>query len=146
MKFNWGTGILIFIIVFFIVIFSFIFFATNLNINLVEEDYYPKGVNYDAQWEKAYNTSILEEQISFSQAGDTLIIAFPAIVQGKHTGGNILFYRPSDNHLDVRYALKLDEEGRQYFYTGNLIHGKYIIKIDWILDSVPYYQEEVFFK
>ncbi|MCK5078307.1 MAG: FixH family protein, partial [Bacteroidales bacterium] len=43
-KINWGTGILIFLVIFFIAIFSFVYFSFQLQINLVEDDYYPKEI------------------------------------------------------------------------------------------------------
>jgi hypothetical protein len=145
MKINWGTGILLFIILFFIVIFSFIYFTTTLNINLVEEDYYPKGINYDEQWEKSRNTSLLEEKISVILTGDSVTVLYPALIKDRKVEGTLLFYRPSDNALDVTYPVDPDSSLRQHIITDHLVTGKYILKIEWSLDEVPYYQEESIF-
>ena len=49
MKFNWGTGILVFLILFLSASAVFIFFAMRQDVNLVHEDYYEQGVDYSAQ-------------------------------------------------------------------------------------------------
>ena len=144
MKFNWGTGILIFIILFFIAIFSFVYFASTVKINLGEEDYYPKELAYQNIIDKKNNTKSLPEKITFEHRGNTLIISFPAIIEGKKPGGTILLYRPSDYTLDIEHKINTDAEGRQFISTEQLLPGKYIIKIDWVLDSIQYYQEEIF--
>ncbi len=144
MKFNWGTGILIFIILFFIAIFSFVYFASTQKVNLVEDDYYPKELAYQNIIDKKNNTRSLPEKITFEHRGNTLIISFPAIIESKKPGGTILLYRPSDYALDIEHTIDTDEEGRQFISTEQLLPGKYIIKIDWALDSIQYYQEEIF--
>ena len=49
MKFNWGTGILIFLILFLSASAVFIVFAMRQDVNLVHQDYYEKGVDYTEQ-------------------------------------------------------------------------------------------------
>ena len=46
MKFNWGTGIFTFIIIFLLLCVAFIIFAVRQGVNLVHDDYYEKGVDY----------------------------------------------------------------------------------------------------
>ncbi len=46
MKFTWGTGIFIFLILFLLAAAFFIGFAMRQDVNLVHEDYYERGVEY----------------------------------------------------------------------------------------------------
>ncbi|HSG68618.1 MAG TPA: FixH family protein [Bacteroidales bacterium] len=143
MRINWGTGILIVIIIFLIAIISFVLFTTTHKINLVEEDYYPKELNYDSQMEKQANTDALVEKISFIKGDSAVLIAFPQSFAGKEVEGSILVYRPSDYAKDKLYPIRLDTAGQQFIPTGNLLPGKYIFKVDWVCDGVKYFQEQV---
>ena len=49
MKFTWGTGILIFLILFLLACGFFIAFAMRQDVSLVHEDYYEKGVDHSQQ-------------------------------------------------------------------------------------------------
>ena len=51
MKFNWGTGILLFLILFLIAAGIFIAFAMRQSVDLVHEDYYERGVDHTSQME-----------------------------------------------------------------------------------------------
>ena len=48
-KFNWGTGILITIIVFMIVPIGTVVFLMNQDVDLVATDYYNKGIQHQEQ-------------------------------------------------------------------------------------------------
>ena len=143
MKINWGTGILIFIIVFLIAIISFVIFTTTQKVSLVEKDYYPKGLEYDSHIEKTANAKALEEKVSVSKSDSLIIFEFPDLFQKKAVEGSILFYRPSDSRKDKSFNIQLDSNLRQFIPATGLLPGKYIIKIDWSCDEVSYYQEEV---
>ena len=49
MKFTWGTGIFLFLVVFLAACAVFIIFASRQQVNLVHKDYYEKGVDYSEQ-------------------------------------------------------------------------------------------------
>jgi hypothetical protein len=144
MKFNWGTGILIFIIFFFIAIFSFVYYTTTHDINLVEEDYYPKELAYDSQQEKMRNTANLPEKISFEKTRDMIRLVFPGFINKDSINGSIMLYRPSDHKKDLSYQISLDTACSQVIEAGELLPGKYIIKVDWSFRGKSYYQEEVY--
>ena len=144
MKFNWGTGILIFIVFFFIAIFSFVYFTTTHDVNLVEEDYYPKELAYDSQQEKMTNTANLPEKIRFEKSREMIRLLFPGFVKTDSIYGTIVLYRPSDHRKDVRYQISLDTLCSQVIRAEELLPGKYIIKVDWSFRGKSYYQEEVY--
>ncbi len=144
MKINWGTGILIFIILFLIAIISFVIFANTQKVNLVEEDYYPKELNFDSQMEKQANTEALTEKVSIGLNADSLIfIHFPEFFDPKQVEGSILIYRPSDDKEDILYKIQLDTNSYQFLPAGELLPGKYIIKLDWTSEGVEYFQEQI---
>ena len=144
MKFNWGTGIFIFIILFFIAIFSFVFYTTTHEVNLVEQGYYPRGLEYDAQQEKMINTAGLAQKIRFEKSKEALRILFPDFINGDSVSGTIRLYRPSDYKKDILFNIQLDSASSQIISAEGLVPGKYIIKVDWSHMGINYYQEEVY--
>ena len=144
-KINWGTGILIFLVIFFIAIFSFVYFAFQLQINLVEDDYYPKEITYQKQIDKMHNLEVLGDKISIRKEEGILILTFPEAHKSTFEG-KIHIYRPSDAGMDKMLEIVTDQNNRQFIPVDQLINGKYILKIDWVCEGTGYYQEIVFIK
>jgi len=140
-KFNWGTGIFLFILLFFVLLFSFVYFTTTQKINLVEDDYYEKELKFQEQIDKKHNAEPYSEQFRFHQVENSLTMVFPEFFKGKDLEGNVHFYRPSDYEKDVYVLLDLDPTGTQYFDLSIMEKGKYWIKLDWTADSISYYHE-----
>jgi hypothetical protein len=141
MKFNWGTGIFIFLILFFIAIFSFVYFAFMQEVDLVEDDYYPKELNYEQQINKRNNLKKLGEQIRITQLKNHLTMVFPPSQKYNKIKGEILIYRPSDSRSDLKYKIELDSTNSQTINASKFLNGKYIVKVDWSYHELEYYQE-----
>ncbi len=140
-KFNWGTGIFIFLILFFIAIFSFVYFAFMQEVDLVEEDYYPKELNYQQHIQKRNNLKNLGEEIRLTQFNNQLTLVFPKSQNYDQIKGKILIYRPSDSGFDLKYTIELDSTNTQTINASKLLSGKYIVKVDWSYNELKYYQE-----
>lgn len=145
MKFNWGTGILLTIILFILAVVGFYIYSSNLDINLVEENYYEKELAYQQKIDRIKNTGQLPEPVIVKLEKKQLILDFPQIFNGKEIDGNILFYRPSDPNKDFTVALQLNDSVSQAIDASRLDPGRYVIKIDWIVDGKAYYYEEEIF-
>jgi hypothetical protein len=137
MKFNFGTGIFIFLALFMTAMISFVIFAHRQDANLVHKDYYEKGVDYSRQMEKEKRSAGYSEMIEISDNGSVVTIRFAGELLPLLGQGTVNFFRPSDYKKDISFPLKL---------TGNvfvaekdkLIHGRYIVKITWIADNLEY--------
>lgn len=140
-KFNWGTGIIIFLILFFISIFWFVFFSFSLRHDLVEKDYYPKILEYEKQIQKQKNLVELGEEVKVSKQPDELLLQFPQSQKADTIKGQILIYRPSDTRLDQTHQIQLDTLNEQKLSTSRLTSGKYILKIAWTYQGKAFYQE-----
>ena len=57
-KWNWGTKLVIAIILFMGFIFVLVYLSTQNTIDLVERDYYPKGLKYQNRIEEIKNASM----------------------------------------------------------------------------------------
>lgn len=145
MKFNWGTGIFIIILLFILAVVAFFIWSSSLGINMVEDNYYEKELAYQERIDKIRNTESLGEDVKVTLSQGSLRIDFPKNLSGKKSQGNVLFYRPSDPGKDFTVPLVINDSSFQIIDATRLDPGRYVIKIDWVSDGVEYYYEEAVF-
>lgn len=141
MKLNWGWGLTIFITIFLIAILSFVYFASTQQVNLVEKDYYPKGVTYQEQIQKQQNAKALPEKISITQSENTLTVIFPKQSFSQNTKGTLHFAHIENYKLDQELELELDSAGQQVVDASSFEAGRYKVKVDWETNETPFFQE-----
>lgn len=136
MKFTWGTGIFMSIILFVSLGIAFMIFAFNQEVNLVHNDYYEKGANYDNEMNVKQRSDKYIKKIKISQQEENIEIKFINNFNAEADSGEIFFYRPSDKAFDLKYKLTTDE----IFITdkSKFIKGRYTIKISWFTDGKEY--------
>ncbi|MFC2114524.1 FixH family protein [Bacteroidota bacterium] len=144
-KINWGTAIIIVILLFFGTIALRIYISYQNEISLVDEDYYVRELNYQQHIEKERNTSSLKEKPQIELSQKTLSIHFPIYFNFQKIEGSIFLYRPSDPARDRHFTISLDSNLAQLVHIDNLIKGVYEVKIDWIADGIPYYFKQDIF-
>ena len=142
MKFNWGTGIFIVITLFLILVVAFLIYISNLDIKLVEDNYYDKELAYQDRIDKINNTAALPRKIGIYKEPGIIIIQFPNLDSALTPEGTLLFYRPSDPEKDFSIPLQLSDSSRQVLDITSLSKGKWILKLDWKMDGTEYYFEE----
>ncbi|MEI8006932.1 MAG: FixH family protein [Bacteroidota bacterium] len=142
MKFNWGTGIFIFIILFMSACAAFLIFANRQDNSLVESDYYARGLKYEDVIQKMRNTAALKEAPGFQFEKGWLDIRYPSDMKGKVVKGSVFLYRPSDRKLDFVVPLAFDTALLQHIPSASLHKGKYIIKLDWTMNDKSFYFEK----
>ncbi len=142
MKFNWGTGIFITIVIFLIGMITLVVISSMQPLNLVTPDYYPKGIDYQQQINKIEKTKELVEKIQLTQDDKFIYINFPAIDSINIPVGKILVFFPRDKNLDREFNIEVNNSLIQTISKEGMVKGRCIIKIDWSFDGVDYYQEE----
>ena len=150
-KWNWGTKLAIWIIAFIVFMSSLVYMTTTHEVNLVEEDYYPKGLAYQTRIEAIENaaravdkdaTLTINAVFNTAQNENSVIINLPDI---KVDSGTIMFFRPSGNSLDRTYEIVMTEESKMMLPKNDFKHGRYILKINWFSGDKEYYVEQNFF-
>ncbi len=141
MKFNWGTGLFIFILVFLGLCITFMIYAFRQNINLVQEGYYEKGVDFDREKSSAERSVLFSGQINIDNINNHVVVAFPDSFMNDVRDAEILFYRPSDNHKDVTVKLTGDT---LVLPREKFIPGRYIVRISWIKNKEEFIVEKEF--
>ncbi|NPD46169.1 MULTISPECIES: FixH family protein [unclassified Lentimicrobium] len=140
-KWNWGTGIFLAILAMMAFVFLLVFKSFDYKINKVSEDYYERGLNHTEQMQRVENTRLYAQGFSVIYSNDCLV-KFPEYFIGKKLEGQILFFRPSDFDYDRSFEINLDENGTQTFQLDYFLKGRYIVKVTFEHESVPYYLEE----
>ena len=134
---NWGWRITIVYSLFALTMIGAVIYSTTLDVNLVEEDYYEKEVNYQQVINKKENA--LRDSATFDVAvvGDSVVIHFPTTV----AQGKAYFMRSADVNNDKKFELKV-LNGKQTFSKELFKAGTYNLQIDWKGNSADYYWEE----
>lgn len=141
MKWNWGTKIVISMVVFMLFLTIFFVMMSRQTFYLVEKDYYPKGLEYQEKIDKIENAKQLGEPIQLENMEEYLVFSFPSVLTPDEIDGNIFLYRPSDGTQDVSMAIKLDSLNKHVFLLEDVLKGKYTAKIDYTDNTKDYYQE-----
>lgn len=142
-KFNWGTGIFIFIVIFLISMLTVVFLSFRQNNELVEAEYYPQGIEYQKQIDRMAKAKLLSAPIAVEQVSGNLLITYPE--EFRTIGfdkGEVFFYRPSAQKSDMLEVMQPDSSLSQKFSLARFSHGKYIIKFSWSMKGELYYDEQ----
>lgn len=143
-KFNWGTGILITIILFMIIVISTAVYLMNQDVDLVTNDYYNKGINHQQQIDRMNRTNAMEDKVQISPENGYLKLKFPKSYAQKSFNGTIQFYRPSDSKKDFALSISIDTSAQQIIPVQNLEKGYWKVELSWTQDSLEYYKESSF--
>ncbi len=142
-RISWGTGIVIAFIIFVIFSLGTTIYLMNQKVDLVEEDYYKKGIEYQKDIDVQKKSSELSEKVNFNFNGQYLTISFPDNFSDDKISGEILLYRPSDSGLDIKIPLSTDSL-TQIIPVSNLTKGFWRIKLRWQYEGQDYYDESSF--
>lgn len=141
-KWNWGTKLLIAIIIFMSFIFVLVYKSVNNEIFLVEKDYYPKGLKYQDRLDEIENARPIAQQLKVYQETENLVVSFPEIHPDT---GTIYFFRPSNTDLDFTHKLSLRSDFTMSFPKTQFRNGKYILKIFWKENDTSFYIEKPYY-
>jgi len=137
MKFTWGTGILIFLIMFLLACAIFIGFAMRQDVNLVHEDYYERGVEYTEQMNVDARSKSFMDSVKTRFKGEYLVVDLHRSPQMKIDSGYVLLYRPSSSSLDLK--IPFDVVNNTLNIPGSeLFKGRYILKLSWYSEGLKY--------
>jgi len=143
-KFNWGTGIFIVIALFLLANAVVIFKSLQQKNDLVTEEYYPQGLEYQKQIERFAKANALSSKISITETAQDLLITYPVEMKGKEIKGEVIFFRPSDENADFQDSIRFDSGMVQRVPLTKFMKGKYVAKFFWMMDGKEYANENTF--
>lgn len=142
MKWNWGTKLVVAMAVFMGFIIVLVIQTTKNDVNLVEKDYYPKGLKYQDRLDQIDNAAPYYNTIQIFQDAENIVIQLPQI---NPDTGTIYFFRPSNTELDKIYEFNPTDTYSQSFSKSAFQKGKYLVKIYWMENDKAYYIEKPFY-
>jgi len=145
LNWNWGTKLLIAMILFMVLLLTFVFLSARQTFHLVEKDYYPQALEYQGKIGKTNNAKALDDQVKIDNRDKFILLTFQSFFEPSEITGEVVFYRPSDKGSDIVYQIKPDITGRQFFDVSKMLKGKYVIKVDYKVNGIEYFQEETVF-
>lgn len=140
MKINWGTGLVIGMILFIgFILFFVIKMSTDQKYNhdLVTEDYYQKEMAYQDEIDAEENLKKLSTEIGSTRVSQGWQIRFPSDLDPSKIKGTVFLYRPSNKQLDFDLPLVLS--GSNLLVPDKrLLDGRWNITIDWEYEGQKY--------
>jgi hypothetical protein len=133
MKINWGTGLVIGMVLFIGFILVFVYKMTtdhNLEHDLVTDGYYQKEMELQEDIYARQNSVAMEEQITGQKTTKGYLLEFPESYDPKNIEGTVFLYRTSSKKLDFELPLELTDSN---FLIPDefLLEGRWNITIDW---------------
>lgn len=140
MKFHWGTGILIFLIMFLLAAGFFIAFAMRQDVSLVHEDYYERGVDHSDQIKVQERSAPFADALYTRQDESSLFVGVKEEQAAFMDSAFLVIYRPSDQNLDLDYPFD-PSRGELVIPMEELKAGRYILKLNWSSGGLKYETE-----
>ncbi len=137
MKFTWGTGIFLFLVLFLAACAVFIVFATRQQVNLVHKDYYEKGVDYSEQMKVDERSKSFAQSLTLINENDFFKVLIDSALVAKLDSGRMYMYRPSNSKNDITLPVNSANNHVQ-FEKSKLINGRYILKFTWYSEGLRY--------
>ena len=141
-NFNWGTGILITIIVFMIITLGTVFVFMNEKVDLVTDNYYEKELKYQQQIDKLNRTHEMGMDVDVQLANAGIVLTFPDSINGGQINGNVFLYRPSDSKYDVKLPIQTLENSQMIISTEKLIKGFWKVKVEWSANNDSFFSDK----
>ncbi|MBN1651540.1 MAG: FixH family protein [Bacteroidales bacterium] len=140
-KFNWGTGIFITILIMIAWLGFLISKSFEYKLNMDADDYYERGLDHSAQMNRIKSSIPYKAAFTVELQDEFLIIHYPPFFAGKKASGELWFYRPSDYELDKKIAVDNQEDNIQKIHIQHFTKGRYILRASVTVDSHAYFFE-----
>jgi nitrogen fixation protein FixH len=146
MKINWGTGIVIGLILFigFILVMVFMMLTDKkYNYDLVTEEYYKEELKFQEEIDAENNTFSLSEKVKIVRRPEGLLLVFPEELEDNKLLGTVYLYRPSNKRLDFEIPLELTKS-ELLIPKDRLLGGRWNLIVKWRTNDKDYlFKEEI---
>ncbi|WP_026452350.1 FixH family protein [Aequorivita capsosiphonis] len=146
MKFNWGTGLAIWLGLFIAFIMYFVIRISTedkYDYDLVTEEYYQKEMVFQKEMDDEANSNTLENNISGEKIGAGWMLTFPENIDYSKIKGTVFLYRPSNKKLDFKLPLNLSSPN-VLIPDQRLLAGRWNTIVQWSYEGEDYlYKEEI---
>jgi hypothetical protein len=130
MKLNWGHKLVFFAVLFMLFVVYMVYRISIQKVDLVDKNYYEKGVRYQEEINKYQAASFVNPSIEFSSVEKKL--TFKANTPLK---GMLYFYRPGDEKMDFEKPFELDANNQFIYNTSSITRGNWKVIFEWTLQN-----------
>lgn len=131
---NWGKGIIIGMGLFMSFIITLVVIMMRQDIDLVQEDYYQKELEYNKQYEAESNYMSAKDSIWMELSSDNLYLHFPEVFQTGKTSVQLI--RPNDKSMDLVLSLEALETVK--IPLKGMAKGNFNCKVSGVHQGKPY--------
>lgn len=146
MKWNWGTGLAIWLVLFIGFILYFVIRISTekkYDYDLVTEQYYQKELVFQQEFDAEENSKSLNGKITGKKSNAGWMLSFPETINYSEVTGKVLLYRPSNKNLDFELDLKL-LNNTFLIPDSRLIPGRWNTIVYWNYKGEDYlYKNEI---
>lgn len=138
---SWGYRVIIILAFFITGIIFMVYTATQQNIEMIDDHYYDKELQYQGVIDARKNLEKMKDSILVTEEGSMVRIKIPAPAAQNITEGYIEFLRHDDKSKDRKLNIDTDATGQQILPKSNFTKGVYKLRARWKSDGVEYYDE-----
>ncbi len=138
MRFNWGTGITIGIVLFMAFILFMVFKATQTDSDLNAENYYEQEMAYQERIDAIANAAPFKNEVDVQQIEGGLEITYPAELVEE---GTVHLFRPDNAGLDVWQDMN-PTLGKILIDQSKTVPGRYDVRLSWKQDGALFFIEK----
>lgn len=139
-KMNWGTGLVIGMLLFISFIMYFVvtmMSSTKFDHDLVVEDYYKAELHYQEDIDAETNALSLDNNLILQNNNGALKVLLPEDMEPGKIKGKIALYRPSNKMLD--FSIPLGSGTREILIPDSrLIPGRWNVIVNWSYGGKDY--------
>lgn len=143
MKFNWGHGIALVLIIFAASILVFVFVASKQKNELVTEKYYEKAVAYQQRIDAEKNALDQNADVKYNISSGQLMLTLGRSMS--NANGTFQFYRPDNAGKDFNTLFQVNDTGFYSATIPQLTRGQWKVNVSWNIDSLEYFYEKKIF-
>lgn len=140
-QFHWGMGVLLVFLLFVVGVATMVFTAFTNRVDLVSDDYYHRGVQYEERLTVLRRSQALADSVVIATCSEGIEIRFSRGVARRLSGGQIALYRPSDRGMDRVLPVALDGAGYQRVPMFPRDAGMWKVRVSWVADSLDFCRE-----
>lgn len=144
---NWGVRIAFVMAGFVAFILYMVITVSSKTVDLEYVDYYQKELAYEEQIEARRNQNKMDYSVELKQNSESIEVYFVGIENPENITGTIHFFRPSSAKNDLVFGLKstVNRVGTVAYPKSQLLDGKYIVRINYNIHGVDFFNEQAIF-
>lgn len=141
MKWNWGTGIALTLVLFACIMTFMVIKASQQRFDLVSENYYEEEMAYQEVIDQKSNALLLNSKAELQLIDGKLVLSLPEDLALKDKRYTVLMYCETDARLDFFISNKSSSENSIAIPFKHWNTGKWIAKVKLNCENVDYYFE-----